>query len=59
VVETNVEAVRLLLARGADPALRTRIDDYETALELARSGGVRKPEEKAALAAIVALLESL
>jgi ankyrin repeat protein len=23
VVETNVEAVRLLLARGADPALRT------------------------------------
>jgi uncharacterized protein len=59
VVETNVEAVRLLLARGADPALRTRIDDYETALELARSGGVRKPEEKAALAEIVALLESL
>jgi hypothetical protein len=58
VVETNVEAVRLLLARGADRELRTRIDDYETALELARSGrDVRKPEEKAALATIVALLE--
>jgi uncharacterized protein len=57
VVETNVEAVQLLLARGANPSLRTRIDDYETALELARAGGVRKPEEKAALAQIVALLE--
>jgi uncharacterized protein len=54
--ETNADAVQLLLARGADPALRTRIDDCETALELARSGGVRKPEEKAALAQIVALL---
>lgn len=56
--ETNVEAVRLLLARGADRELRTRIDDYETALEMARAGGVRKPDEKAALAQIVALLES-
>jgi ankyrin repeat protein len=56
VVETNVGAVRLLLARGADPTLRTRIDDCETALELARAGGVRKPEEKAARAEIVALL---
>jgi ankyrin repeat protein len=55
--ETNVEAVRLLLARGADPALRTRIDECETALEIARSGVVRKPEQKAALAEIVALLE--
>ncbi|HZI80584.1 MAG TPA: ankyrin repeat domain-containing protein [Vicinamibacterales bacterium] len=57
VVETNVDAVRLLLARGADPALRTRIDDCETALDLARAGGVRKPREKAALAQIVALLD--
>jgi ankyrin repeat protein len=55
--ETNVEAVRLLLAHGADRELRTRIDDCETALEMARLGGVRKPEEKAALAAIIALLE--
>jgi len=57
VVETNVEAVRLLLARGADPALRTRIDDYETALEIAKAGAVRRPELKAELSAIVALLE--
>jgi ankyrin repeat protein len=57
VVETNVEAVRLLLARGADPALRTRIDDYETALDIARAAGVRRPELKDELAAIVALLE--
>ena len=54
--ETNVEAVRLLLARGADRELRTRIDDCDTALEMARAGVVRKPEERAALAAIVALL---
>ena len=57
VVETNVGAARLLLTRGADPTLRTRIDDCETALELARAGGVRRPEEKAALAEIVALLD--
>jgi uncharacterized protein len=57
VAETNVDAVQLLLARGADRELRTRIDDCETPLELARSGGVRQPEQKAALAQIVALLE--
>jgi len=55
--ETNVEAVQLLLARGADRELRTRIDDCDTPLEMARSGGVRRPEEQAALAAIVALLQ--
>ena len=55
--ETNVEGVRLLLARGADRELRTRIDDRDTPLEMARQGGVRKPEEKATLAEIVALLE--
>jgi len=58
VVETNVEAVRLLLARGADPALRTRIDDYETALDIAKAGAVRRPERKAELAAIIELLEA-
>ena len=57
VVETNVEAVRLLLARGADPELRTRIDDYETALDIAKAGTIRRPESKAELSAIVALLE--
>ena len=56
VQETNVEGVRLLLARGADRELRTRIDDYDTALEMARAGVVRRPEDRAALAAIVALL---
>ena len=56
VVETNVEAVRLLLSRGADPALRTRIDDYETALDIATAGAVRRPESKAGLTAIIELL---
>jgi uncharacterized protein len=51
--ETNVEAVRLLLARGADRGLRTRIDDCETPLEMARSGVVRQPAAKAELEAIV------
>jgi ankyrin repeat protein len=33
----DADAIRLLLASRADPALRTRIDDYETALEGAES----------------------
>ncbi|RWM26934.1 ankyrin repeat domain-containing protein [Mesorhizobium sp.] len=33
------EAISLLLASGADPSLRTRIDDYETALEGADQAG--------------------
>jgi len=33
------EAIRLLLVAGADPALRTRIDDYATALEEADNAG--------------------
>ena len=33
------EAVRILLEAGADPLLRTRIDDYETAGELAERCG--------------------
>lgn len=35
----DLEALRLLLAAGADPALRTRIDDYATALEEAEAAG--------------------
>jgi len=58
VVETNVEGVRLLLARGADPSLRTRIHDYETALEIARAATVARPDEKRELAAIVAMLDT-
>jgi ankyrin repeat protein len=58
VAETNVDAVRLLLARGADRELRTRIDDCDTPLEMARAGTVRHPEARADLAAIVTLLET-
>jgi ankyrin repeat protein len=37
--EGDVRAVTLLLAHGADPAERTRIDDYETPLEVAERAG--------------------
>ena len=35
----HADAVQLLLKAGADPRLRTRIDDYETARELAGKAG--------------------
>jgi len=38
--ERNLPAVELLLAAGADPLLRTRIDDYETPRELAERAGL-------------------
>jgi hypothetical protein len=38
VARRNLEAVRLLLALGADPHLTTRIDDHTSALEDARAG---------------------
>ena len=37
--EGDARAVQLLLAHGADPAERTRIDDYETPLEVAERAG--------------------
>ena len=37
--DRNEDAVRLLLERGADPSLRTRIDDCETPRELAAAMG--------------------
>src|SRR4029453_5112636 len=40
VAEKNLLAVQLLLDAGADPELRTRIDDYETPLEMAESAGL-------------------
>jgi hypothetical protein len=40
VAERNALAVQLLLDHGADPALRTRIDECETPLEMARSAGL-------------------
>lgn len=35
----DVDAIRLLLASGADPSIRTRIDDYTTPLEGAEAAG--------------------
>jgi ankyrin repeat protein len=52
VAEGNAGAVRLLLAHGADPTLRTRIDDLETAKELAEAVG------NAELTAILAAAEA-
>jgi uncharacterized protein len=40
VAERQPSAARLLLAAGADPALRTRIDEYETAEDMARAAGL-------------------
>jgi uncharacterized protein len=37
----DLEAIRLLLASGADPTARTRIDDYRTALEEAEAAGLQ------------------
>jgi len=39
VSDRNLEAVRLLLSRGADPDLKTRIDDHTSALEDAEAIG--------------------
>jgi uncharacterized protein len=41
VSERYTEAISLLLAAGADPTLRTRIDEYETALEMAERAGLQ------------------
>jgi ankyrin repeat protein len=40
VAERNKSAVELLLAGGADPRLRTTIDDCETPLEMAHAAGL-------------------
>jgi len=40
VAERNALAVLLLLDGGADPEIRTRIDDCETPLEMARAAGL-------------------
>ena len=39
-LERNLPAVELLLAAGADPRLRTRIDDGQTPRELAEQAGL-------------------
>jgi len=40
VAERNLLAVQILLDRGADPELRTRIDECETPLEMAEAAGL-------------------
>ena len=40
VAERNLAAVRLLLASGADPLARTRIDEYESPREMAAAAGL-------------------
>jgi uncharacterized protein len=40
VAERSLRAVHTLLQAGADPDLRTRIDDCETALEMAQAAGL-------------------
>ncbi len=40
VAERDPLAVQILLDGGADPELRTRIDDYETPLEMAQAAGL-------------------
>lgn len=45
VSEPNLGAVELLLQSGADPRLRTRIDDCETPREMAEMSGLREIAE--------------
>ena len=45
VVERNALAVQMLLDGNADPELRTRIDDCQTPLEMAKSAGFSEIEE--------------
>jgi uncharacterized protein len=45
VAERNLLAVEALLEAGADPGLRTRIDDYETPFEMAQSAGLAEIAE--------------
>jgi ankyrin repeat protein len=42
VAERNAAAVKLLLEAGANPRLRTRIDDCETPREMAERAGMRE-----------------
>ncbi len=49
VSQRNTAAIKLLISAGADPRLRTRIDDFETPREMAEHGGL---SEIAALLAV-------
>jgi len=48
VCERNLAAVETLLGAGADPRLRTRIDDLETPREIAERAGLREIAERLA-----------
>ncbi|HEY3068282.1 MAG TPA: ankyrin repeat domain-containing protein [Methylomirabilota bacterium] len=48
VSERHVPAIDILLAAGADAALRTRVDDHETPRELAEKIGLREVAERLA-----------
>jgi hypothetical protein len=48
VAERSLRVIRLLLEAGADPLLRTRIDEYETPRAMAERMGL--PEIAAVLA---------
>jgi uncharacterized protein len=50
VSENNLPAVDLLLKAGADPSLRTRIDECETPREMAESAGRREIARRLAAA---------
>lgn len=42
VSERNLPAAALLINAGADPGVRTRIDDCETLCEIAEKAGLRE-----------------
>ena len=48
VSERNLSAVEMLLEAGADPRLRTRIDEYETPREAAERAGLSSIAERLA-----------
>jgi len=45
VAERHLFAIQLLLDHGADPSLRTRIDEHETPLEMAEAAGLTEASE--------------
>ena len=50
VAERNMRVLDLLLEAGADPLVRTRIDDCETPREMAEAAGLREMAERLAAA---------
>ena len=48
VSERNLPVIEILLEAGADPHLRTRIDEYETPREMAEQAGLTQIAERLA-----------